>query len=92
MEDRIDSPDVAEYVEFARDLSRYCIEHGIQRGSSINPWSVLVNSDKEKAARTSFGRWWRRGVVGPPGAGIGGGWLAFRLRKWYKSQRQLLTK
>jgi hypothetical protein len=35
VEDRITDPDVAQYVEFAKDLSRYCTEHGIQRGSAI---------------------------------------------------------
>lgn len=92
MEDRITSPDVAKYVEFAKDLTQYCLEHGIQRGSNINPWSVLVKADKETAARTVIGRWWNRGVVGPVGSVVEGVWLAVRLRNWSKLQAALAGK
>jgi hypothetical protein len=91
-EDRITSPDVAKYVEFCNDLTRYCLAHGIQRGSDITPWSVLVNADKEKAARTIFGRWLQRGVIGPVVSVVEGGWLAVRLRAWFKLQERLLAE
>ena len=88
-EERITDPEVAKYVEFCKDLAQYCIDHGIQRGSNLNLWSVLIDADKEKAARTVLGRWWQRGIVGPVASVVQGGWLAVRLRGWLRLQEQL---
>ena len=82
--ERISDPEVAKYVEFCNDLAQYCIDHGIQRSADINFWSVLVTADKTKAASTVVGRWWQRGVVGPIMSVVGGGWLALRLREWFR--------
>jgi hypothetical protein len=90
--EKISDPDVASYVEFCKDLAQYCIDHGIQRSADLNPWSVLVTADKGKAARTAFGRWWQRGVAGPIMSVLEGGWLAVRLRGWFKLQEELTAR
>jgi hypothetical protein len=91
-EERISDPDVAKYVEFCKNLAQYCLDHGIQRGSEINPWSVLVNADKKKTARTLFGRWLQRGVTGPIALAVEGIWLGIRLRGWFKLQECLAAQ
>jgi hypothetical protein len=91
-EERISDPDVAKYVEFCKDLAKYCLDHGIQRGSEINPWSILVNADKKQTARTLLRRWWQRGVAGPVVSAVEGVWLAVRLRGWFKLQEKLFSK
>jgi hypothetical protein len=92
IEERITDPDVAKYVEFCKDLARCCIDHGIRRGTDLNPWSALAGADKEKAGRTVLGRWLQHGIIGPIASLFEGGWLALRLRGWFKLQERLLLR
>jgi len=89
---RLTDSDVQDYVSFCKELSQFCIDHGIQRSAELNLWSVLKTADHGKTAKTLLGRWWKDGIVGPIKSAAEGAWLAARLRPFFDRQERLAAK